>query len=91
MDETNVISIYLKAHETIPVLNQVVELCYEFLSKKFSEVVALNKFYEIPEDLLRKLVRNVVPKWKYLIDKQRNSDEDDNNDDEDDDDDDEED
>ena len=81
------IEIYKKAHEKSPALSQVLDLCYEFIKYKFSIVVKSKEFRELPEDLMRNILKNVIPKLTKL-DKKQETKIDDNNDDDDDDDDD---
>jgi hypothetical protein len=77
---TNVISIFVKSHKILP---KIEEICLKFITNNFLRVVQTNEFEELDLDLMRILVKHVVPKLPKIeankIDNE--SDEDDNDDD----------
>ncbi len=56
---TNVISIFVKSNRILP---KIEEICLNFIIENFSRVVQTNEFRELDLDLMRILVKLVVPK-----------------------------
>lgn len=81
-DLKNVVWIYAKTIMKSSTSTQIVDFCLQFIINHFSEVVASNEFRELDEDLMKKLLKSVVPKLPNLITNHvENDDEDDDEDD----------
>jgi hypothetical protein len=62
LDKDNIVIIFREAHEKLPILNQVIELCYDNMPKVFPDVVSSKEFCALSQDLMLKILNNVVPK-----------------------------
>ena len=58
INSTNVISIFVKSHKKLP---KVEELCLNFTIYNFTQVVYSNEFRELDLNLMRILLKSVVP------------------------------
>jgi len=61
INENNVIEIFREACESLPELPNILELCYEEMSVKFSAIVETEEFIALPQKLMLKILENVVP------------------------------
>ena len=62
--------IFREAHEKLPILNQVIELCYDNMPKVFPKVVSSKEFCALSQDLMLKILNNVVPNLPKTEEKQ---------------------
>ncbi len=61
MDEKNIVTIFREANEKLPILNTVIELCYQNMPLIFQQVVQSKEFCALSQDLMIKILNNVVP------------------------------
>ena len=64
INSTNVISIFVKSHKILP---KVEELCLNFTIYNFTQVVYSSEFRELDLNLMRILLKSVVPNLKPNI------------------------
>jgi hypothetical protein len=67
MNQDNVIKIFKEAYELSPdILKNVIQLCFDVISVNFSYVSRSEDFCALPQDLMLKIIENVVPKLARL-------------------------
>ncbi len=67
INQDNCVKIFKEAYETSPdVLKNVISLCYDNISKYFSYVSRSEDFVSLSQDLMLKIIENVVPKLSRL-------------------------
>lgn len=66
IDKKNVISIYREAIEQPNVLDEVISMCYDVISEFFAFVSRTEDFCALPQDLMIRVIENVVPKLSRL-------------------------
>lgn len=66
MNKENIIKIFCEAHEKLPILEQVIELCYDNMPKIFPDIVTSKEFCALSQELMVKILNNVVPKLQNL-------------------------
>lgn len=62
INEDNVITIYREVCETLPILTKIEQLCYDVMRAKFSRITTTEEFCSLPQDLMLKIIENVVTK-----------------------------
>jgi hypothetical protein len=74
MNQDNVIKIFKEAYELSPdILKNVIQLCFDVISVNFSYVSRSEDFCALPQDLMLRIIENVVPKLARLNSVQVNS------------------
>jgi len=74
INQHNVIKIYKEASESQnQALDDVLALCYEVIMANFSFISRTEEFCSLPQDLMLKIIENVVPKLARLTSSQINN------------------
>ena len=74
LNQDNVVKIFKEAYELSPdVLKNVINLCFDVISVNFSYVSRKEDFCALSQDLMLKIIENVVPKLSRLSSVQVNS------------------
>jgi hypothetical protein len=67
MSQDNVIKIFKEAYELSPeILKNVIQLCFDVIAASFSHVSRSADFCALPQDLMLRIIENVVPKLARL-------------------------
>jgi hypothetical protein len=62
LNKENVVEIYREASDTPDVLKSVLELCFDVMSVNFSSISKSIEFCSLSQELMIKVIENVVPK-----------------------------
>lgn len=73
INQDNVIKIYKEVHDKEPVIQSVVQMCYDEMSAKFAYISRTTDFCSLPQNLMIKIIENIVPKLQRLTSVQINS------------------
>ena len=62
LNKENVVEIYKESSDTPDVLKSVLELCFDVMSANFSSISKSTEFCSLSQELMIKVIENVVPK-----------------------------
>ena len=72
MDQDNVVKIYKEAHVKNPVIQSVVNMCHDFMKDNFAYVSRSDDFCSLSQELMVKIIENIIPKLTRLTSSQLN-------------------
>ncbi len=66
INQDNVIKIYRETHDRNPIIQSVVQMCHDEMSAKFAYISRTSDFCSLPQELMIKIIENIVPKLTRL-------------------------
>jgi hypothetical protein len=66
INQDNVIKIYKETHDKNPIIQAVVQMCHDEMSAKFAYISRTSDFCSLPQELMIKIIENIVPKLNRI-------------------------